>query len=97
MTSDNRMTWGLILDVLDVLERHGYRQHDHQHTGQAFGVIGDLARIYEGTRDAPYGTYPHDAQPSPDPEPGQPAQQADPERRHPRPAPTSAPSWPRWI
>ena len=57
MTSDNRMTWDLILEVLDVLERHGYHQHDNQHTGQAIGVIGDLARIYEGTRDAPYGTY----------------------------------------
>ena len=78
MTSDKRMTWGLILDVLDVLERHGYRQHDHQHTGQAIGVIGDLARIYEGTRDAPYGTYPDDPQTSPDPEPGRPARQADP-------------------
>jgi hypothetical protein len=79
MTSDNRMTWDLILDVLDVLERHGYRQHDHQHTGQAVGVIGDLARIYEGTRDAPYGTYPDHAPPSPDPEPGRPARQADPD------------------
>jgi hypothetical protein len=27
MTSDNRMTWGLIIDVLDLLERHGYHAY----------------------------------------------------------------------
>ena len=37
MTSDDRLTWGLITDVLDVLERHGYHRHDNQHTGQAIG------------------------------------------------------------
>ena len=58
MTSDNRMTWGLIIDVLDLLERHGYHKHDDQHTGQAIGVIHDLARVYEGDHDAPYGTSP---------------------------------------
>jgi hypothetical protein len=78
MTSDSRMTWGLIIDVLDVLERHGYRQHDDQHTGQAIGVIHDLARVYEGDRDAPYGTYPGQAPPSPPPEPRAPGRQADP-------------------
>ena len=26
MTTDDRMTWGLITDVLDLLERHGYQQ-----------------------------------------------------------------------
>ena len=57
MTSDDRMTWGLILEVLDVLERHGYHQHDHQHTGEAIGLISDLTHVYEGARDAPYGTY----------------------------------------
>ena len=51
------MTWSFIIEVLDVLERHGYHQHDHQHTGQAIGVLGDLTHVYEGTRDAPYGTY----------------------------------------
>ena len=49
MTSDGRMTWGLIIDVFGVLERHGYRKLDNQHTGQAVGVIFDLARVYEGT------------------------------------------------
>ena len=71
MTSDNRMTWGLIIDVLDLLERHGYHKHDDQHTGQAIGVIHDLARVYEGDHDAPYGTYPGQA-PSPSTSPGPP-------------------------
>jgi hypothetical protein len=57
MTSDDRMTWGLILEVLDVLERHGYHSGDHQHTGQAVGVIGDLAHVYEGTQDTDPGSY----------------------------------------
>ena len=55
MTSDDRFTWGLILDVLDVLERHGYHRYDNQHTGQAVGAILDLAYVYDGTRDVSYG------------------------------------------
>jgi hypothetical protein len=55
MTSDDRLTWGLIIDVL---ERHGYRKSGDQHTGQAVGVIFDLARVYEGTREASHGTQP---------------------------------------
>ena len=47
-----------------MLERHGYHQHDDQHTGRAIGLIGDLARIYEGTQDAPAGTYHGQAPPS---------------------------------
>ena len=72
MTSDDRMTWGLIIDVLDVLERHGYRKSDNQHTGQAVGVIFDLVRACEGTREASYGTFPGQVQPRPpSPELGQ--------------------------
>ena len=78
MTSDNRMTWGLIIDVLDTLERHGYHKHDNEHTGQAIGVIHDLARVYEGDRDASYGTYLDQATPSPPPEPRRPSRQAEP-------------------
>jgi hypothetical protein len=70
MTSGNRMTWGLIVDIIDVLERHGYHRYDDQHTGQAVGVIIDLARAYEGTRDASYGTYLDHASPGPHTEPG---------------------------
>ena len=79
MTTDNRMTWGLISDVLDVLERHGYHQHHNQHTGQAIGVLHDLARVYEGTYEAPSGTYLDQAPPSPHPELRRPVRQPDPD------------------
>jgi hypothetical protein len=55
MTSDHRMTWGLIHEVLSALERHGYHKHDNQHTGQAIGAIFDLAHIYEGSQHHPHG------------------------------------------
>jgi len=74
MTTDHRMTSGFIIDVLDVLERHGYHRHDNLHTGQAVVVIGDLAHVYEGTYDAPYGTYPGQALP---PEAEPPGPEAD--------------------
>ena len=70
MTSDDRLTSGLILDVLDVLERHGYHRYDNRHTGQAVGAILDLACVYDGTRDASYGTYLDHASPGPHTEPG---------------------------
>jgi hypothetical protein len=57
MPNDERLTWGFILAVLDVPERHGYRRRDHQHTGEATGLIRDVARIYEGTLDRPRGGY----------------------------------------
>jgi hypothetical protein len=55
--ADQRLTWGLVIEVLDVLERHGYRRSDSEHTGQAIGLIRHVARIYEGTLDAPAGGY----------------------------------------
>jgi hypothetical protein len=57
MADDQRLTWGFILEVLDVMESHGYRRSDSEHTGQAAGLIRDVARIYEGTLDAPRGGY----------------------------------------
>jgi len=57
MSSNTRHNWGLIIDVLDLLEQHGYRQADDQHTGRAVGLIGDLARIYQGAQEAPAGSY----------------------------------------
>ena len=48
MADDERLTWGFILEVLDVMERHGYHRGDNEHTGQAIGLIRDVARIYEG-------------------------------------------------
>ena len=67
MTSDDRLTSGLILDVLDVLERHGYHPYDNRHTGQAIGAILDLAYVYDGTRDTSYLDC---ASPGPHTEPG---------------------------
>jgi transcriptional regulator with XRE-family HTH domain/ferredoxin len=57
MADDQRLTWGFIIEVLDVLERHGYRRSDSEHTGQAIGLIRQVARMYEGTLDAPVGGY----------------------------------------
>ena len=54
---DDRMTSGLIFDVFDTLERHGYHRYDNRHTGLAIGAILDLAYLYDGTRDVPYATY----------------------------------------
>jgi hypothetical protein len=67
MSSNTRHNWGLITDVLDLLEQHGYRQADDRHTGRAVGLIGDLARIYQGAQEAPAGAYVASA-----PQPGQP-------------------------
>jgi hypothetical protein len=55
MNDDHRQTWSMIIDVLDVLEKHGYRRGDDQHTGRAVHLVGDLARIYEGTQEIPDG------------------------------------------
>ena len=41
-------------EVLDVMERHGYRRSD-QHAGQAIGLIRDVARIYEAPWTLPRG------------------------------------------
>ena len=34
MADDERLTWGFILEVLDLMERHGYRRTDSEHTGR---------------------------------------------------------------
>jgi hypothetical protein len=70
MADDERLTWSFILEVLDVMEHHGYRRSDNQHTGHAIGLIRDTARIYEGTLDAPRGGYV--VVPSPQPTEAQP-------------------------
>ncbi len=58
MTGDSRMTWGLVIDVLGVLDRHGYQRADNTHTGRAIGLLFDLARVYEGSREAPASACP---------------------------------------
>ena len=57
MTDDQRMTWGFILDVLNILEEHGYHRSDNLHTGEAVGLIWDLARVYDGTLDTRASSY----------------------------------------
>ena len=70
MTSDHRVTPGLIADILDALERHGHDRGDDLHADRAIGLIGDLARIYEGTQDHPATAYPRTTPPSPPAYPG---------------------------
>jgi hypothetical protein len=57
MTSDHRITFDLIAEILDSLERHGHVRGDDQHAGRAIGLIGDLARIWEGAQDYPVGAH----------------------------------------
>jgi len=50
-----RMNPDLIHDILDVLDRHGYTRADDEHVGRAVLLISDLAHIYEGAQDHPFG------------------------------------------
>ena len=61
----------LITEVLDVLDRHGYARGDDDHAGRAIFLIRDLAHIYEGSQDHPFG--PTVNQPSPQAESAPPA------------------------
>ena len=69
--TDQRMNPDLIRDILNVLDRHDYIRADHEHTGRAVLLISDLAHIYEGAQDHPFGPYsqvsPSRAQPAPGP------------------------------
>jgi hypothetical protein len=66
-----RINPDLIRDILDVLARHGYARADDEHTDRAVLLISDLAHIYEGAQDYPFGPYnevsPSRAQPAPEP------------------------------
>ena len=55
--TDQRMNPDLIHDILDVLDRHGYARADDEHTSRAVLLISDLAHIYEGAQDHPFGPY----------------------------------------
>ena len=55
--TDQRLNPDLIHDILDVLDRHGYARADDEHTARAVLLIGDLAHIYEGAQDHPFGPY----------------------------------------
>ena len=53
MTSDDRPTGNLFLDIVGVLERHGYRRSGNYHVDQVIRAVSDLTRTYEGTEAAP--------------------------------------------
>ena len=74
--TDHRMNLDLITDMFGLLDRHGYTRGDNEHTGRAILLLGDLARIYEGSQDHPFG--PNIAEIPPRPEPVPP----EPNRRH---------------
>jgi hypothetical protein len=65
------MNLDLITDMFGLLDRHGYTRGDKEHTGRAILLLGDLARIYEGSQDHPFGPYIN--QPPPQAEPPPPA------------------------
>ena len=67
---------GLITDVLDVLDRHGYARSDTEHATRAILLISDLAHIYEGSQEHPFG--PTVSQPAPQAEPAPAVQDAVP-------------------
>jgi hypothetical protein len=76
--TDHGIGLDLFNDVLDVLHRHGFTRGDDKPAGRALFLIGDLARIYEGSQDHPYGRSFTQASylpalsraPGPEPEPG---------------------------
>ena len=74
--TDDRMSLGLITEMLEMLDRHGYARGDNEHTGRAILLISDLAHIYEGSLDHPFGPYISEIPPTrTEPAPPQPASQ----------------------
>jgi hypothetical protein len=46
------VTWELVIDLLDVLERHGYRKSPcDRDVGRAIGMVTPLVQAYTGTGD----------------------------------------------
>ena len=96
VAADDRMNLDFILQFLDVLERHGYHYHDDQHTGRAVGLLGDLARIYEGTQETPAATYHAEVPSSPQAQTARPDREQTGTPSSSRP-PRSGSSRPRWA
>jgi hypothetical protein len=69
---------GLITDVLDVLDQHGYARSDTKHATQAILLISDLAHIYQGSQDHPSGPSINEIPPRPEPAPAGSASQPGP-------------------
>jgi hypothetical protein len=53
MTSDDRLTGNLHLDILGVLGRPGYRRSGNYHVEQVIRAVSDLTCTCEGTEAAP--------------------------------------------
>ena len=70
--TDHRMNLDLITDMFGLLDQHGYTRGDKEHTGRAILLLGDLARIYEGSQDHPFGPYIGEIPPRPEPVPPEP-------------------------
>jgi hypothetical protein len=66
---------GLITDVLDVLDRHGYARSDTEHATRAILLISDLAHIYQGSQEHPFGPAVNQPAPQAEPAPPPPATQ----------------------
>ena len=92
--TDQRLNPDLIHDIPNVLDRHGYTRADDEHTGRAILLIGDLAHIYEGAQDHPFG--PTATRPR---RPGQNLSHPNHAPRTPSPSrqARSRPSCPRWT
>ncbi len=71
--SENQSTLDLITDIFGVLDRHGYTRADTEHTARAILVILDLAHIYEGSLDHPFGPAIGEPPPQAAPDPPSPA------------------------
>ena len=53
---DGRWTWAVATQLLDTLERAGYRRSDDTHVGQALHLLHLAARIYAGETSPPSGS-----------------------------------------
>ena len=53
--ADDWMNVGLITEMLDMLDRHGYARGDDERTARAIMLVSDLAHIYQGSLDHPFG------------------------------------------
>jgi two-component SAPR family response regulator len=56
-SDDDRFTFGLVSDVIDLLERHSFQRPTEEHdrnlaTGRTLGSLLDLVRVFEGRQDS---------------------------------------------
>jgi hypothetical protein len=65
----NRTSLSLINEIVGVLDRHGYTCSDNVHTARAILLINDLAHIYDGSLDRPFGPNINEIPPRTEPEP----------------------------